>query len=63
MGLRPFMQLKSPCIMRLALYPYRKLPMYFSNEAKIFGTNIDKDVVRRILTVHYLPGPGNAGPS
>jgi putative transposase len=30
---------------------------------KIFGTNIDKDVVRRILTVHYLPGPGNAGPS
>jgi hypothetical protein len=33
MGLRPFMQLKLPCIMRLALYPYRKLPMYFFNEA------------------------------
>ena len=30
---------------------------------KVFGTNIDKDVVRRILAVHYRPGPGNAGPS
>ncbi|MGB5179645.1 MAG: helix-turn-helix domain-containing protein [Gammaproteobacteria bacterium] len=30
---------------------------------KTFGTNIDKDVVRRILAVHYRPGPGNAGPS
>jgi len=30
---------------------------------KSFGTNIDKDVVRRVLTVHYRPGPGNAGPS
>jgi len=30
---------------------------------KAFGTNIDKDVVRRVLTVHYRPGPGNAGPS
>jgi putative transposase len=30
---------------------------------KAFGTNIDKDVVRRILAVHYRPGPGNAGPS
>ena len=30
---------------------------------KAFGTNIDKDVVRRILAVHYRPDPGNAGPS
>jgi len=30
---------------------------------KTFGTNIDKDVVRRILAVHYRPNPGNAGPS
>ena len=30
---------------------------------KAFGTNIDKDVVRRILAVHYRPGPGNAEPS
>ncbi|MDX2419207.1 MAG: phospholipase D-like domain-containing protein [Xanthomonadales bacterium] len=30
---------------------------------KTFGTNIDKDVVRRILAVHYRPGRGNAGPS
>jgi len=38
MGLRPFMQLYSPCIMRLALYPYRKLPTYFSNKAIISET-------------------------
>jgi transposase InsO family protein len=30
---------------------------------KAFGTNIDKDVVRRVLAAHYRPGPGNAGPS
>jgi putative transposase len=30
---------------------------------KTFGTNINKDVVRRILAVHYRPGPGNARPS
>ena len=30
---------------------------------KAFGTNIDKDVVRRVLAVHYRPGLGNAGPS
>ncbi|MCU7801542.1 MAG: TraU family protein, partial [gamma proteobacterium symbiont of Lucinoma myriamae] len=29
------MRLKSPCIMRLARYPYQKLPMNFSDEAKI----------------------------
>ena len=30
---------------------------------KAFGTNINKDVVRRVLAVHYRPGPDNAGPS
>lgn len=30
---------------------------------KAFGTNIDKDVVRRVLAIHYRPGPGKAGPS
>jgi putative transposase len=30
---------------------------------KAFGTNIDKDVVRRILAIHYRPIPGNGGPS
>ena len=30
---------------------------------KAFGTNIDKDVVRRVLAVHYRSGTGNAGPS
>ena len=30
---------------------------------KTFGTNIDKDVVRRVLAVHYRPCRGNAGPS
>lgn len=28
-----------------------------------FGLSIDKDVVRRILTEHYTPGPGSNGPS
>jgi transposase InsO family protein len=28
-----------------------------------FGTNIDKDVVRRVLATHYRPNPGSAGPS
>jgi len=30
---------------------------------KAFGTNIDKDVVRRILAIHYRPIPGSGGPS
>ena len=30
---------------------------------KAFGTNIDKDVVRRVLAAHYRPGPGDDGPS
>ena len=30
---------------------------------KAFGTNIDKDVVRRILAAHYRPGHSNGGPS
>jgi putative transposase len=30
---------------------------------KAFGTNIDKDVVRRVLAMHYRPSPGNVGPS
>jgi len=28
-----------------------------------FGTSINKDVVRRILALHYRPEPNNAGPS
>ncbi|MGC1951678.1 MAG: integrase core domain-containing protein [Gammaproteobacteria bacterium] len=30
---------------------------------KAFGTTIDKDVVRRILAIHYRPIPGSGGPS
>ena len=30
---------------------------------KAFGTDIDKDVVRRILATHYRPAPGDGGPS
>jgi len=30
---------------------------------KAFGFNIDKDVVRRVLTTHYRPNPGGGGPS
>jgi len=30
---------------------------------KAFGTNIDKDVVWRILAIHYRPVPGGGGPS
>ncbi|MGB5259552.1 MAG: integrase core domain-containing protein [Gammaproteobacteria bacterium] len=30
---------------------------------KAFGTNIDKDVVRRVLAAHYRPDPGDNGPS
>jgi putative transposase len=29
---------------------------------KVFGTDIDKDVVRRILAAHYRPDPSNGGP-
>jgi putative transposase len=28
-----------------------------------FGVEIDKDVVRRVLSVHYRPEPGSGGPS
>src|SRR4051794_33965916 len=28
-----------------------------------FGIEVDKDVVRRILSVHYRPQPESAGPS
>ena len=28
-----------------------------------FGTSIDKDVVRRILALHYPPQPNSSGPS
>ena len=28
-----------------------------------FGTDIDKDVVRRVLSKHYSPGSGGSGPS
>jgi putative transposase len=28
-----------------------------------FGTTLNKDVVRRILSVHFQPSPGNGGPS
>jgi transposase InsO family protein len=30
---------------------------------KAFGTDIDKDMVRRILAAHYRPGSGDSGPS
>ena len=29
---------------------------------KVFETDIDKDVVRRILAAHYRPDPGKGGP-
>ncbi|MCZ6664617.1 MAG: integrase core domain-containing protein [Gammaproteobacteria bacterium] len=29
----------------------------------VFGIEIDKDVVRRVLAKHYHPGPGSGGPS
>jgi len=31
--------------------------------AVVFGVDIDKDVVRRILGVHFRPEPGSSGPS
>ena len=30
---------------------------------KAFGIDIDKDVVRRVLSTYYRPGPGDGGPS
>jgi hypothetical protein len=41
MGLRPIVLLKSPYIMRLALYLYRILPTNFSNEPLNEGMAID----------------------
>ena len=29
----------------------------------VFGLELDKDTVRRVLTVHYKPDPSNRGPS
>ncbi len=29
----------------------------------VFGVEIDKDIVRRVLAKHYYPGPGSGGPS
>jgi putative transposase len=31
--------------------------------SKAFGTDMDKDVVRRVLAAHYRPGHGDGGPS
>ena len=31
--------------------------------AKVFGIDLDKDVVRRVLVAHYRPGPDASGPS
>lgn len=30
---------------------------------RAFGTDIDKDIVRRVLAKHYRPAPGSSGPS
>ena len=38
----------------------RRIAMQINNT---FGTNIDKDVVRRILTKNYKPISGGDGPS
>lgn len=49
------MQLKSPCIMRLALYPYRKLSMYFSSEAKTYrGCRKIVAFIKKFFTVQLL---------
>ena len=31
--------------------------------ALVFGVEIDKDIVRRVLAKHYRPDPGSSGPS
>ncbi len=41
-------------------YGYRRIAMQISN---IFGIDLDKDVVRRILSTHYKNNPKNTGPS
>ncbi len=41
----PTMRLKSPCTMRLELYPCRKLPTYFSDEANILVTLTEKPAI------------------
>lgn len=41
-------------------FGYRRIAMQMSHA---FGVDIDKDVVRRVLTKHYKPTSGDAGPS
>jgi hypothetical protein len=38
-------------------------PRIAQQVALAFGIEIDKDVIRRILSEHYQPGPGSTGPS
>jgi hypothetical protein len=41
-------------------WAYRRIAQQI---ALAFGVDIDKDVVRRILTIHFHPGAGSGGPS
>ena len=41
-------------------FGYRRIAQQISF---LFGVDIDKDVVRRVLAKHYRPEPGARGPS
>ena len=45
---------------RNSRYGYRRIAMQISNA---FGIEVDKDLVRRILSKHYKNDPENDGPS
>jgi hypothetical protein len=44
-------------------YPRYGCPRIAQQVNLAFGLDIDKDVVRRILAVHYKPDPSDSGPS
>jgi len=46
--------------MRADHWGCRRIAQQFS---LAFGVEIDKDIVRRILAVHFRPEPGSSGPS
>lgn len=41
-------------------FGYRRIAMQISS---VFGVSIDKDIVRRVLSKHYIINPQNTGPS
>jgi putative transposase len=67
-GTKPGPKGPDPSIVRAVLEIKQRNPMWgcprIAEQINLaFGTSINKDVVRRILNVHYRPAPDGSGPS